>query len=341
MDAPYHPLRHLAVAAAALLLSLTTTTAPAQDGRPKVVAYVPTWVDLAAYSKQVDYSKLTHINLAFENPTNEEGDLGFHEKYKALIDRAHENRVQVLISICGGAASECEATRERYFRLISKEKRAGFVVKLVGYVERHGFDGLDVDLEGPAINEDYGAFVADLAKALRPKGKLLTAALSKGYGGDRVPNDALKQLNFLNVMAYDETGPWPSSKEGQHSSFEFAKESVAYWLGREVPKAEVVLGVPFYGRGFGAAGRGKTYPYVDIVRGYPGAENIDQVGQTIWYNGIPTIRKKAAYAVEHELGGVMIWALHYDAEGDRSLLKAVDEVLTVRRATPGPNVKQP
>ena len=27
---------------------------------------------------------------------------------------------------------------------------------------------------------------------------------------------------------------------------------------------------------------------------HPGAENSDQVGSTIWYNGLPTIRAKAA-----------------------------------------------
>src|SRR5580765_4582442 len=44
----------------------------------KVVAYVPNWVDLKALSDAIDYPKLTHINIAFENPSNDAGDLSFN-----------------------------------------------------------------------------------------------------------------------------------------------------------------------------------------------------------------------------------------------------------------------
>ena len=41
--------------------------------QPKVVAYVPNWVDLNTFSETIEYTKLTHINLAFENPASEFG----------------------------------------------------------------------------------------------------------------------------------------------------------------------------------------------------------------------------------------------------------------------------
>ena len=75
--------------------------------------------------------------------------------------------------------------------MLTDANRAAFVAKLTEYVSSHGFAGLDVDLEGPSINQDYGAFVAELAGALRAKGNLLTAALSKGYGGNHVPDSSL------------------------------------------------------------------------------------------------------------------------------------------------------
>ena len=66
----------------------------------------------------------------------------------------------------------------------------------------------------------------------------------------------------------------------------------------------------------------RDYPYTAIVADYPGAEHLDQVGKTIWYNGIPTIKAKTSHVVAQGLGGVMIWSLDSDAKGTRSLLSA-------------------
>jgi len=63
------------------------------------------------------------------------------------------------------------------------------------------------------------------------------------------------------------------------------------------------------------------------VAQYPGAENTDQVSTTgggiIYYNGIPTIKQKTAFAIK-QAGGVMMWQLLQDAGGDQSLLNAID-----------------
>lgn len=317
---------------AALVLLTPVINAQAQ---PKVVAYVPNWIDLTTFADTVDYGKVTHINIAFENPSDDNGNLSFNDANDALIAKAHAHRVKVLVSIGGGAASGDKALLARYSRLLTDANRAGFVAKISGYLDKNRFDGLDVDIEGPAIDKDYGAFVRDLAAKLKPRGKLLTAALSQGYGGDQVPASVFASLDFVNVMAYDGTGPWNPNAPGQHSSFDFAQSNVTYWLGRGLPKSKAVLGVPFYGYGFGDAFRNRDYPYSDIVASYPGAENADQVGKTIWYNGIPTIRAKTQYAVTQGLAGVMIWSLDSDAPGKRSLLSVIDAAL--HRKAPGRN----
>jgi GH18 family chitinase len=294
---------------------------------PKIVAYVPNWIDLDVFAPTIDYSKLTHINIAFENPTNDSGDFSFNRKNEVLITKAHQNKVAVLVSIDGGAAAEDKALQARYFALTSDANRAAFVAKLSAYVSQHDFDGLDVNLEGPSIGKDYGACIHDLALALKPKGKLLTAALSQGYGGKSVPDSVFAHFDFINIMAYDRTGYWAPDVPGQHSSMEFAKSSVQYWLGRGLSKSKAVLGVPFYGYGFGAAFRKQGYSYSSILEAYPGAENLDQVGNTIWYNGIPTIKAKAEFVKDQSLGGVMIWSLDSDVKGERSLLSALAQSL--------------
>jgi GH18 family chitinase len=307
-----------------LALTLVSTIACAGE---RVVAYVPNWIDTKAFAEKIDYAKLTHINIVFENPTNDAGDLSFSRKNEALIAKAHANKVLVLISIGGGSASDNKTLKARYFDLLTEAKRGAFAAKLAAYVEEHSFDGLDVDIEGPSINDDYGAFIAELAKALKPKGKLLTAALSKGYGGSKVPDSVFEHFDFINIMAYDGAGPWNPNSPGQHSSMEFAKSNTAYWLKRGLPKEKAVLGVPFYGYGFGEAFKKDDYAYAELVAAHPGAENVDEVGKTIWYNGLPTIRAKTQYAMEQGLGGIMIWSLDADAVGEKSLLTAIYETL--------------
>jgi GH18 family chitinase len=306
-----------------MLLGLAIPT----HAQERVVAYVPNWIDLPAFAETIDYSKITHLNIAFENPTNDSGDLSYNRKNEALLAKAKEHGVPVLVSIGGGSASGDKKLLARYFDLLTDAKRSGFATKLADYVSSHGFAGLDVDIEGPSINEDYGAFIHDLAAALKPKGKLLTAALSKGYGGSKVPDSVFEHFDFINIMAYDGAGYWDPKSPGQHSSMKFAQDSVDYWLKRGLPKTKAVLGVPFYGYGFGEAFRKRDYSYSAILAQYPGAENTDQIGDTIWYNGLPTIKAKAAYVKEHGLGGVMIWSLDYDVKGDRSLLTAIHETL--------------
>ena len=194
-------------------------------------------------------------------------DLSFHRKDDILIAKAHANNVKVLVSIGGGSASGNKTLKARYFDLLSEPKRAEFAAKLAAYVADHGFDGLDVDIEGPSINKDYGAFIRELSAALKPRGKLLTAALSQGYGGKSVPDSVFEHFDFVNVMAYDGAGSWNPNAPGQHSSMEFARKNVDYWLKRGLPASKTVLGVPFYGYGFGKAFRKSPYSYQGHRRG--------------------------------------------------------------------------
>ena len=307
-----------------------TEPSTAKPTRKMVVGYVQDEDDTPNVADLIDYSKVTHVNIAFSNPTNANGDLAITPHLDQIVDRAHKSKVKVLISIGGGSASEGKAERDQYFDLISDAKRAFFVAKLLKYVGDHHLDGLDVDLEGPAINKDYGAFVNDLSAAFKPKGLLLTAAVSVGYGGGQIPDATLSLFDLINTMAYDETGPWNPDKAGQHSSMDLAKANTTYWLGRGVAKSKLVLGVPFYGYGFGDAFTKDGYTYAQIVDKFPGAELLDQVGKTIWYNGIPTIQAKTQFVLDQGLGGVMIWSLNQDAKGKQSLLAAINQTLTAK-----------
>lgn len=286
----------------------------------KIVGYSYTNGD----ANKLDWSKITHLNLAFENP-DVDGNLSFNANNAAFVSKAKSNHVKVLVSIGGGGQANDEAMRNRYFVLINDAHRTAFVNKIVKYVQDHDLDGIDIDLEGPAINSDYGKFVGDLRSAL-PSGKILTAALSHLNNGDMVSSETVQLFDFLNIMAYDSTGSWNPAAPGQHSSYSFAVASLDWWVTKKgLQKDKAILGVPFYGYGFGEdANEGLSYDQI-LTQFGNAAQDRDESGNTIYYNGVPTIIKKTQYVLDEGFGGIMIWQLAQDrpTSDPKSLLRNI------------------
>lgn len=306
------------------LLALFNIPANAQF---KVVGYVPTWGGgLNTPSTRVDFTKLTHINIAFVNPTNDAGDLEVPANLANFVAAAHDNNVKVLISMAGATIN---ATR--WANLQNDANRAGFVAKIAAYLTTYNLDGVDIDLEGNNIGVNYEKFILALDAAL-PSDKLLTAAVAQ-WNGYAISDGALEKFDFINLMAYDATGPWNVNVTGQHSSMAIANRDLNYWRDRGVANEDLILGVPFYGHWFNTTPDPNTAgstEYSVIVASYPGSENTDVVNlgpnHNVWYNGIPTIKEKTSLALE-EAGGIMIWQILQDASGPKSLLNAIDEVV--------------
>ena len=191
----------------------------------------------------------------------------------------------------------------------------------------HALDGLDIDLENDVIDSNYGVFIRDLATKMKPLNKLLTAALAT-WNAEKIPEVALKEFDFINVMSYDQTGPWRPDKPGHHSTYEKAVEDLQYWKNkRHVPADRINLGVPFYGYVFNSL-NATSMTYEEIVKTFRHGPKMDCRllidGGTVYYNGIPTIRKKTQLALQ-EAGGVMLWQLLQDDPGKHSLLKVIDK----------------
>ena len=131
-------------------------------------------------------------------------------------------------------------------------------------------------------------------------------------------------------MSYDQTGPWRPNQPGPHSTYSKAEEDLNYWIiTRGVPKERISLGIPFYGYCFGTK-YGESMSYKNIITTFPGSDQRDEVvpdgGGNIYYNGLPTIKSKTALALKIA-GGIMIWQILQDAEGDKSLLGAIDAMI--------------
>ncbi len=272
----------------------------------------------------VPFDKLTHINLYFLNPDTTGN---FNQNLSLLvpfIKEAHRNDVKVLPSIAGGGP------HEYYHKLLKDSNRAKLVNDLLQIVLKYNFDGIDVDIEGSDIDDNYENFVIDLTNSFHRHKKLVTSAIAIFYK-DVLSDKALMQYDFVNVMSYDHTGPWRPEKPGPHSTYEQAKKDLDYFATeRKIPKEKMNLGVPFYGYGFGPAlsSPPSSLNYMDIVSQFPGSESSDSLlmptGATMYYNGISTIKKKTVLAKE-KASGIMIWQLSGDAAGNKSLLKVIHD----------------
>ena len=291
----------------------------------KVVGYYSLQSAMTDSLSNVPFDQLTHINLWFLNPDT----LGnFNQDFSALqpfVNAAHAKNIKVLPSIGGGSP------QPYYHSLLKEDKRAMFINNLVAVVTKYNLDGVDVDLEGGDMDENYESFVTELAATLKAKNKMLTAAIAVYYK-DKLSDKALAQFDFVNVMSYDRTGSWRPEKPGPHSTYAHAVEDLEYFgKERSIPKEKMVLGVPFYGYGFGPE---LTSPaigmnYGQIIAKFPGAESYDEYpmpdGKVLYYNGIETIKQKTALAKDRA-SGIMIWQIKGDAQGEHSLLEAINKV---------------
>ena len=287
----------------------------------RVVGYVPIGRVAPDLSK-ISFQRLTHLNIAFVNPDSA-GNLILRDGFDSLVQKSHENNIKVLASLGGGSFNPY------YSQLLSDSNRKAFVAQLVRLVIDHQLDGLDVDIENDNLDKNYEPFIVAISAELKPMHKLLTAALAT-WNAQLISDVALERFDFINVMSYDQTGPWRPNEPGPHSTYAKAKEDLNYWIKtRKVPKQKIGLGVPFYGYCFGTR-YGESMSYKDIITTFAGADQQDQVipegGGVIHYNGLPTIKKKTKLAVK-KAGGIMIWQLLQDAEGDDSLLAAIEALI--------------
>jgi chitinase len=318
-------LLHMTVAAFLAFLSVGNAY-PAVDAvsAPLLVGYFPCYkgVAFSDYAGKLDFRKMTHLNLAFGNPPKCAGpctiqsDMQFSIKGQsdadltALVAAAHAAGVKVLISIGGGGGDQM------ILQFYNARLTDPLIASLDKYMKAHNLDGVDLDMEDPSnMGAPFATFVQALVNKFRPQGKLVTAAVAK-YLQDSMPDSALHQFDFINVMSY-------SSYNAAVTALNF------YSLQKMVPKNKIVLGVPFFAQN---SGDSREEDYQSVLAAYPNAWRVDMVGggafddgQAFNYVGEATMTQEVQLAKQY--GGVMIWQLLGDAPDPHSLLHLIQKNL--------------
>lgn len=295
------------------------TATPEPQAAFRIIAYIADW-DVPVAPAQIE--KLSHVNYAFALP-KKDGSIDFPPntwKLQQIVETAHAKNIRVLISVGGwGLDQEFEAFAA------SPELRAKFISSLMQYVDAHKLDGVDLDWEYPtggASSENFLALMQELRAELDARKKLLTAAVAAyGANADGIPDATFALVDFLNLMAYADSG-------AHHSSYALAQQTLDYWRARGLPQSKMVLGVPFY------ASPGDV-SFAKLVKSDPRAAQTDFsiiTAPIAAYNGLPTMRAKTQLALERA-SGIMFWTLNQDAPGENSLLNAIVETAQGKQAT--------
>jgi chitinase len=263
---------------------------------------------------------------------------------------------------------------------------------------KYGFDGVDIDweypvgggLEGnknrPEDKANYTLLLAELREQLIVQGKkdkkhyLLTIAAPAGP--KTIANIELAKihghLDWINLMTYDFHGSWseltnfnaplyPSSKDPTKDEtirkYFNVDAAVKAYRAAGVPADKIVLGVPFYGRGWGGVKNindglyqphaknsppgtweAGVFDYKDLAANYIGKKGKrfwhdeakvpwyfdEKAGLMISYDDPESIKLKAEYIVSEKLGGAMFWELSAD-DTKATLANTLHRVLRASR----------
>lgn len=335
---------------------------------------------------QIEGSKLTHINYAFGVP-DEKGQIAPLTKkdadnLAALTSLKATNKdLKVLLSIGGWGGC-------KYFSdaALTDAARRKFTQSAVNVLKKHHLDGIDIDWEYPAQvgagnifrpedKQNFTLFLKALRNGLDAQGKLdkRTGAnhylLTAATGGDTAfvshteLGKAQVYLDYVNIMTYDlyhgndkVTGhhsPLTQSAKGDHAR-NSSVDAVDGHIRAGVPASKLVLGLPFYGRGWAdtrdqdnglfqpATGKHSFISYDELVDKYINKNGFirhwdaDAKAPYLWnptsrtfisYADPESFTYKIEYVKSKKLAGVMFWEYIYDLKQKSVLLNTLVEGL--------------
>lgn len=100
------------------------------------------------------------------------------------------------------------------------------------------------------------------------KDVMLSADIFAGWWtGEQYLTEIQDHVDYINLMAFDFTGGWETSKKMHHSDFRAFKKAIKYALKRNFKKEKVLVGLPSYGIEFidGQKKNVRHVPYAEIV----------------------------------------------------------------------------
>jgi chitinase len=380
-----HAHRMVIMFALATILPLTTLAAHGQSGSPSTVANK---AEIIAYvfprgrvlrTDEVAAKKLTRINYAFANLIDGKVVEGFeHDKENfAILEGLKQQNpdLKILVSVGGWTWSKNFSDAA-----LTAQSRKIFINSAVDFVSKYDLDGLDVDWEYPGLKGDDNKFRPEdkenytlLLKELRLRfnrvgthlHRHLYTSIATGSSENFLEHTEMAKVQLyvdsINLMTYDMYGG--DKNTGHHSPLYenpddpkhvSSNKSVHNYREAGVKSNKIVLGVPFYGKGWtnvAAARNGLfqsgtsshdlhlDYGSIESTLLKPGSGYVRywdyssdspylyNASTQTWvdYEDAESLAHKALYVRDYHLGGIMFW--EYTGDPNNVLLDAINSGL--------------
>ena len=343
------------------------------------------FADISAAGDVVLYDRFAAVEKAFPGDT---WDQPLRGNFNQLIQlkKKHPHLV-TMISVGGWTLSA------RFSDIaLTAASRDRFAASAVDFMIRYGFDGVDIDWEypvggglesntyRPADKQNYTFLLQTLRTRLDERGsrdgRKYYLSIAAPAGDDKIQNiepaGIAAACDWVNIMTYDFAGGWETntghqapmfSPEGRGaanpSTLWSVDGAVRQFLAAGVDPKKLVLGVPFYGRGWSGVpatngGIGQlssglpqgsyepgVFDYKDLVARITAQPNVYEVFEDtdaeasfiyapaasgLWVSFDDTVitQRKVDYIKALGLGGAMFWELSGDTKDpSTSLLEVI------------------
>lgn len=223
------------------------------DGYYKLVCYFTNWAwyrpGIGKYTPDsIDSNLCTHIAYGFAVLDYSELTVRTHDSWADIDNKFYERVVAqkqkgIKVSLALGGWNDSEG--DKYSRLVrSPAARDKFIRHVIGFIEKYDFDGLDLDWEYPVCwqvdckkgypdeKEGFSALVRELSAAFKPRGLLLSAAVSPSKmvidAGYDVPTLA-EHFDWIAVMTYDYHGQWDKKTGHVAPLYQHPEDEISYF----------------------------------------------------------------------------------------------------------------
>ncbi|MBP0726123.1 spore protein O [Bacillus sp. RG28] len=253
------------------------------------------------------------------------------------IALANSNHILTYAAVSNYGKDDWDATIAHNI-LSSTTIKKKFISNLLNIARTQHYKGINIDFESLSPNDRdlFSKFIQELSKTLTKYGLLTMVSvpakqkdvLSDSWSGAFDYKSLGKSANFIQIMTYDETGPW-WNLPGAVTSTPWLDASLKYAVSVIEPK-KILMGLGAYGNDWnitsGNIEDNRQLPLSEIPQllkntsGKPERNTtwnsmhftyVDSNGETheVWYDDSFSIIQKAHFTVKYNLAGISIYAI--------------------------------